>query len=45
MARKVDHELLEKIESIGLSPANEAWRKAMKASGWKRSAKFFAMRI
>ncbi len=35
MARKVDHELLEKIEAIGLSPANEAWRKAMKASGWK----------
>ncbi len=27
--------LLEKIELIGLSPANVAWRKAMKASGWK----------
>ncbi len=35
MARKVDHKLLGKIEEIKLSPANEAWRKAMKASGWK----------
>ncbi len=35
MAFKVNAELLQKIDALELSPTNQAWRKAMRASGWK----------
>ncbi len=38
MAVNVDFGLLDKIEALNLSANNQAWRKAMRASGWKINA-------
>jgi len=38
MAITIDKNLLEKIEALSLSENNIAWRKAMRASGWKINA-------
>ena len=38
MAITIDKNLLEKIEALNLSENNIAWRKAMRASGWKINA-------
>jgi len=35
MAFKVNQDLLKRIDALPLSEANQAWRKAMRASDWK----------
>ena len=38
MANTIRRELLDRIDRLGLTPRNLAWRKAMKEAGWRISA-------